>query len=54
MEKLLAAENILPQSSRSGWLQIVRDIKEEFCFVANDYEKALDEAKNSSIHEREY
>jgi actin, other eukaryote len=38
----------------SAELEIVRDIKEKLCFVAQDYEEALKKSYNSSDFEKNY
>jgi actin-related protein len=38
----------------SGKLEIVRDIKEKLCFVAYDYEEALNKSYNSKEFEKKY
>jgi actin, other eukaryote len=38
----------------SAELEIVRDIKEKLCFVAQDYEEALNKSKNSSEFDKKY
>ena len=38
----------------SAELEIVRDIKQQLCFVAEDYQKELDNASQNSSLEKEY
>lgn len=34
--------------------EIVKNIKETHCFIALDYDKTLEEVKNSTEHQRDY
>ena len=52
MQKLLLERSIKLTSSAE--LEIVRDIKEKLCFVAQDYEEALKKSYSSSEYEKNY
>jgi len=52
LQKLLLERSIKLTSSAE--LEIVRDIKEKLCFVAQDYEEALKKSYNSSEFEKNY
>lgn len=52
MAKLLTERGY--KFTSSAEMEIVRDIKEKLCFVAQDYENALKESYNSSVYEKNY
>merc|ERR1712072_1415326 len=51
MQKLLLEQNISMTSAAE--LEVVRDIKEELCFVAQDYATELEESKTSSTNDKQ-
>lgn len=54
MNNLLSADGVTENGGKSAWLQIVRQMKEKLCFVAPDYQTALNEAKSSDKHTADY
>jgi actin-related protein len=52
--KLLQEDGISEQGGKSAWMQIVRNIKEECCYVAQDYQADLKKSHESTELQKTY